>query len=181
MKRKYNANLLLKRRKKPGEDIVYFLLHYFRYILVITQIIIIIVFFYRLKVDQEIVDLNDTLRQQKEIIAVLQPFIKDIQQKYILMGKVKLVIDQQESIKKKMDYILSIFPSDFYLERLELEEDKVVLEGKSISYITIMRFNNRLKKDGRFGKVDLQSVKKLGAFFTFTFELSGFKFDEVAK
>lgn len=181
MKRKYKVNLLLKKKKRPGEDVVYFLLHYFRYILVITQIIIIVVFFYRLKVDQEIVDLNDTLRQQREIIAVLRPFVDDIRKKYARVEKVKLVIDQQETTQKKLDYILSVFPADFYLTRLTLDREKVVLEGKSVNYLTIMRFQNRLRKDKRFVNVDLQSVKKQGSLFAFTFELSGFKLRDAQK
>ncbi len=176
MKRKYNVNLLLKRKERIGEDIVYFLLHYFRYILVITQIVIIIVFFYRLKVDQEIVDLNETLRQQKEILGVLQPFIKDAQTKYKRYLQVKTVMNKQEQYSERLDYLLSVFPADFYLNELTFGEKGVSMKGRSTNYLTIMRFYNRLKKDSRFSKITLDSIDKQGAFFVFSFELSDFKF-----
>ena len=177
MRKKYNVNLLLKKPKKLGEDIIYFLLHYFRYILVITQIVIIIVFFYRLKVDQEIVDLNDTLRQQQEILQALKPFVTDIKEKHERYEYISSIIRRQKNFKEELNYFLSVFPANFYLSKLSIKEGKISMSGKSLDYLTIMRFLNRVKKDLKFRQVHLTSVEKQGGFFVFQIELSNFKFN----
>ncbi len=175
MRRKYNVNLLLKRRRKKGEGVVYFLLHYFRYILVITQIIIIIVFFYRLKVDQEIVDLNDTFRQQQEIFRVLKPFLEDIKAKHVRAQQISKVLEKQERFQEIFNYLLSVFPADFYLDSLRVTDEQVVMEGKSVEYMTIVKFYNRLKHDAAFEEVRLGEISKDNTLFTFKIELVGFK------
>jgi DNA gyrase/topoisomerase IV subunit A len=142
---------------------------------VITQIIIIIVFFYRLQIDQEIADLSETLRQQKEIVAVLQPFIKDVKAKYTRFNRIKKILEDQKFIRGQLDYLISIFPADFTLSRLEINEEGVTMEGKTANYLTIMKFKNRVEKDGYFKKVRLTSIRKQGITFDFVFELSDFK------
>ena len=67
---KYKINLLLPKEKNWLDKVIYFGLNYLRYILVITQTVIIMVFFYRFKIDQEIVDLKDAVKQKQEIIIV---------------------------------------------------------------------------------------------------------------
>ncbi|PJB87766.1 hypothetical protein CO083_05355, partial [Candidatus Roizmanbacteria bacterium CG_4_9_14_0_8_um_filter_34_12] len=63
---KYKINLLLPKEKNWLDKVIYFGLNYLRYILVITQTVIIMVFFYRFKIDQEIVDLKDAVKQKQE-------------------------------------------------------------------------------------------------------------------
>lgn len=181
MRKKFNINLSIKRETGFSEDIVYFLLHYFRYILVITQITIIIVFFYRLKIDQEIVDLSDTVMQQKEILNVLQPFIKDVQKKHEQYLMIQSILDKQNLYSQKLNYLLSIFPADFYLTKLIFKENTIFMQGKSTNYLTVMRFYNRVKKDNKFESVVLNFVEKEGEFFTFSFEFKGFKLESEEK
>ena len=73
---KYQINLLQEKEKDISGKIIYFALHYLRYILVVTQIVVIAVFFYRFKIDQEVIDLRDELKQKQEIVQVSSPLLK---------------------------------------------------------------------------------------------------------
>ena len=113
---KYKINLLTIHKEKPLDRVIYFTLNYLRYILVITQIVVIGVFFYRFKVDQEIVDLQDTIDQKKEIVLVSQPMIKLAKQNSFKLGQVEDIVKKQKNFLNSIDYVLSIFPEKFLLK-----------------------------------------------------------------
>ena len=177
MKYKYDINLLIERKRTWEEDIVYFILHYFKHILVITQIIIIFSFFYRLSIDQEIVDFKDTAGQQKEIISVVRSIFDEAKSKYERMVEIEKILDSQDELDDKLNYLLSIFPQDFYLESLKIDETGIILDGKSLNYLTILKFMNRLKSDNRFSQVELKLIEKEGDLFSFVIELKNFRKD----
>ena len=71
---KYQINLLQEKEKDISGKIIYFALHYLRYILVVTQIVVIAVFFYRFKIDQEVIDLRDELKQNRRSSRCRAPY-----------------------------------------------------------------------------------------------------------
>ncbi|MFS8159061.1 MAG: hypothetical protein ACMG6E_02395, partial [Candidatus Roizmanbacteria bacterium] len=72
-------NLIPHKEKKFAEKVVYFLLHYLRYILVITQIVVILVFFLRFKIDQNVIDLEESYNQKQEILKLASPILDEAQ------------------------------------------------------------------------------------------------------
>lgn len=172
---KYKINLLTRRREKTLDKVIYFALNYLRYILVITQIVVIGVFFYRIKVDQEIVDLEDAINQKKEIVEVSQPLIKKGRIASYKLERATSIINDQESHLLSLNYLLTVFPEGFFLKKMEIAEKTLSLKGITGDINLIRAFFNHLKKDARFGKVNLASIKKIEDGFEFVFELNQFK------
>jgi len=75
---RYYINLLPVDELSIGDHIVYFSFHYLRYVLVITQLVVACVFFYRFKVDQDIIDLRESVSQKKQIAIAMAPILQDI-------------------------------------------------------------------------------------------------------
>ena len=73
---RYTINLFSPKDKSLEDKVLYFAFNYLRCILVITQLVVIYVFFYHFTVDQQIVDLKDTLNQKQEIVSVVAPLLK---------------------------------------------------------------------------------------------------------
>ncbi|QQR63494.1 hypothetical protein IPH70_03205 [Candidatus Roizmanbacteria bacterium] len=73
----YKINLLSKQEMSLIDKTLYFFLNYLRYILVFTQIIVIGVLFYRFRIDQNIIDLKDSLDQKKEIVQAVKPLLDE--------------------------------------------------------------------------------------------------------
>ncbi len=172
---KYKINLLATRKEKPLDRVIYFALNYLRYILVITQIVIIAVFFYRFKVDQEIVDLQDSINQKKEIIQVSQPLIVQAKESAFKLDRVVSLVGKQNTLISSADYLLSIFPEKFFLKRLELSSTSIIMNGVSQDLESIKVFTNRLKKDGKFKTISLGNMKKSDAGLEFNYTLSDYK------
>lgn len=172
---KYKINLLTIHKEKPLDRVIYFTLNYLRYILVITQIVVIGVFFYRFKVDQEIVDLQDTIDQKKEIVLVSQPMIKLAKQNSFKLGQVEDIVKKQKNFLNSIDYVLSIFPEKFLLNSFSLAGGNISMMGTTQDISNVNLFLNRLRKEAKFTKIELQNITKKDNGFEFIFQLVGYK------
>ncbi len=172
---KYNINLLTLKKEKPLDKVIYFTLNYLRYILVITQIVVIGVFLYRFRVDQEIVDLEDSLNQKREIIEVSQPLIKEAKTIAFKLDQVESITNNQQTFISQTDYILSLFPENFFLKKLQISKDGLSMTGYTGDFQSIKFFLSRLKKEEKFEKIELKYVKKSDIGLEFSFEFNKFK------
>lgn len=170
---KYQINLFSRKDKNIIDKVIYFSFHYLRYILVITQIVVIGVFFYRFKVDQEIVDLKESLNQKKEILTIARPLIDEVRAIERSGQYVKDITGEQKKSKDTLNYFLSIFPENMTLERFEILTDgTITFSGTSSDPNTVRLFYNRLKKDNKFAVVKLGNLKKDLFGFSFSVALS---------
>lgn len=172
---KYKINLLSIKKEKPLDRVIYFALNYLRYILVITQIVVIGVFFYRFKVDQEIVDLQDSINQKKEIIQVSQPLIKDAKIAAFKLDQVESIVSAQRTSVAATDYLLSLFPEKFFLKKMQISQETISLEGFTQDLQVLKAFLSRLKKEAKFAKIELKNIKKSDLGLEFSFELGQYK------
>lgn len=171
---KYKINLITRRKEKSVDRIIYFVLNYLRYILVITQIIVIGVFFYRFKIDQEMVDLQESVSQKKEIIQVSQPLIIEAKKQSFKLDAAQSIVTKQSTFLQAMDYLLSLFPENLYLTKIRLVKDSISMVGYTEDPQSINNFLNKLKNEGRFKKVLLKNIKKGEQGLEFTFEFSNY-------
>ena len=172
---KYQINLIYSKKEEQTKKIFYFIYHYLRYILVITQIIIIFVFFNKIKYDQEIIDYQETISQQKEIINIAKPLTKE----YLLIkkkvDKIEFLTHQQELIIDQITYLLSIFPKGIILSNMKYKEGSLIIIGNTNDPLLIKAFYFKLKKDNIFQNVVLKNIEKKAFNYSFNMILSDFK------
>lgn len=169
---KYKINLLSRKKESLTDKLIYFALSYLRYILIITQIIVIGVFFYKFKVDQEIVDYQDSVGQKKEIIEVTQPLFVEAKTTDFQIKEVRRIIERQDKFLDILNYLSTIFPDKLYLSKLTITDNSMKLEGFGDSGLLIQSFYQRLKTDKKFANVNLKSLKKIDVGLSFEIELS---------
>lgn len=169
---KYKINLLSRKKESLTDKLIYFALSYLRYILIITQIIVIGVFFYKFKVDQEIVDYQDSVGQKKEIIEVTQPLFVEAKTTDFQIKEVKHIIERQDKFLDILNYLSTIFPDKLYLSKLTVTDNSIKLEGFGDSGLLIQSFYQRLKTDKKFANINLKSLKKIDVGLSFEIELS---------
>jgi len=165
----FRINLLNQKEPSTLDKIVYFSLHYLRYIIVITQLIIVFVFFYRLQLDQKIIDLKEAAIQKKEIIEVILPLLNEAEIIEKKQEAAKLVLDRQEKFISLFKYFISIFPQGITLKKIKFSSDTIEISGIAFLPENLQAFVNLTKKEKKFKKVDLKSIKKTE--FGYEFEL----------
>src|SRR3989344_5732305 len=143
---KYKINLLSLRQEKPLERIIYFMFNYLRYILVITQIVVIGVFFYRFKVDQDLVDLQEAVDQKKEIIQVSQPLINEAKKEAVRINQLGSILAKQDIYLEEFDYILSLFPESFFLNKIRITNGIITMGGYTQDPLFLKKNFFRIKK-----------------------------------
>jgi len=171
---KYKINLLQEKERDLTGKIIYFALHYLRYILVVTQIVVIAVFFYRFKIDQEIIDLRDELKQKEEIVLVSSPLLDEAKQVDIKTREIKEILGRQDSFSQMFSYFLQIFPSKMNVTKIEIVENGIVFEGITTDPQIIKTFWDRLKADALFQNIELGSIRRVETHFYAPFKLGGF-------
>lgn len=171
---KYRINLILKKKDNLIDQIFNFF-GYLRYILVITQIVVILVFFYKLSTDQKIIDLEEAIAQKQEIFNVAKPLIDDYLLYNYKINQIENLLLKQNQLENQINYLLSQFPKDIYLTKLEYSKNELNLIGQTLNPTLIRSFYSRLQQDKRFNSLSLESVKKTDEGFVFKMKLSNFK------
>ncbi|MDH7476417.1 MAG: PilN domain-containing protein [Microgenomates group bacterium] len=168
---KYRINLITKKETNILDEIVYFFLNYLRYIFVFTQLIIITVFFYRFRIDQEIIDLKESIDQKQEIVQVVSPLIQEVAKIDQRTKEVRKILFQQRKTEQIFDYLISRFPEKIYLNNLNIEKNSAKMEGVTFDISQLQSFYYLLKKEKKFALVNLSNLKKIDLGYSFTLTL----------
>lgn len=171
---KYRINLLEKKEKNLKQKLIFFALHYLRYILVLTQIVVIGVFFYRFKIDQEIIDLKDALKQKEEIVFVSQPLLKQAELIDLSMNQIQDIINRQSKTEQIMQYFLQTFPKKIKTTKITINENSISFDASTTDPRIINQYFERLKNENIFKKVTLGTIRKVDFNFYCQFNLSDF-------
>jgi len=167
-------NLLNKKEPSLKHKLVYFSLNYLKYIVVITQLVIIFVFFYRFQIDQKIIELKESAFQKKEIIKVVLPLLSEVEIIQKKQELAKSTLYNQERILSMFKYVTSNFPQGLTLNEMELLVDSVKVNGVAFFPENLQVFINLVKRERKFKKVDLKSIKKSEVGYEFELVFSQF-------
>lgn len=170
----YKINLLSRREMSLLDKTLYFFLNYLRYILVITQLIVIGVLFYRFRIDQNIIDLKDSLDQKKEIIQAVKPLIDEAEKVNNQSIAIRKITNEQLLHQEALNYILSIFPEAIFLNSLKANGTQFALRGTSIDSRQLQLFYARLQADKRFTTVTLSNIKREEQGYVFDLVLESY-------
>ncbi len=170
----YRINLLTKQELSFLDKTLYFFLNYLRYILVLTQIVVIGVLFYRFRIDQNIIDLKDSLQQKREIIEAVQPLLQEAEKVNDQTIAIRKIVHEQSVQTSAIQYLLSTFPQAATLEKLVINENSFDLVGTTIDSRELQLFYARLQQDKRFQTVNLSNIKRGESGYSFTMTLENF-------
>lgn len=171
---KYTTNLFPRKDETPLEKITYFALHYLRYILVITQFVTICVFFYRFKVDQEIVNLKDTLTQKKAIVDTTHNLLDLVKELDLKIKNINTLYAKQDAITDISGYFFQKIPPQISVTSLTIGEKDIIVSGKTSDIASIQNLYESIKSDKAFKEVNLGSIDKIDAEYNFTMDLKTF-------
>lgn len=157
---KKKINLVYKPKSEFKEKLFYFIYYYLRYILVIVQIIVIFVFFNKLRYDQEIVDLEESISQKNEIINVSKPLIEQFLYYYRKIEVIAKINDNQHFLEDQLQYLIKNIPKEIVLTSLIYEKDNFILSGYSSNAENIRLFYLKMKRDNRFKVINFSNLKK---------------------
>lgn len=166
--KRIQINLIVKKEPSLLNKVIYFGLHYLRYIIVITQIVVIAVFFYRFKVDQNIIDLRESVDQKQEIFKITKPLIDEanlVDKKATLIGS---VLARQSNFLEDTQFIFKNIPADIVLTSFESDATSIKLTGVSAFAQRVKQLNDVLKNKNIFKEVQVSKIERSELGYDFT-------------
>ncbi|MCS7092921.1 MAG: PilN domain-containing protein [Patescibacteria group bacterium] len=168
---KYRINLLPEKKISLGGDFFYFVENYLKYILVITQLVVIFVFFYRFSIDQQVIDLKESVTQKREIVRLVLPMVKELARIENKTKEIKGVLKKQETFKESTLYFFSIIPKSVTIENFEMKNNLILAKGKTNQPADIELLIDVLEAKKKFKRVDLKNLTKDGSNYQFLISL----------
>lgn len=167
--KKIRINLLDKDKEKPFVNkFIYFLLHYLRYIVVITQIVVISVFFLRIIIDQEIIDLEEKIKEKQEIITISRSLLEEGERYDFAIDQVKTILSNQDKKNDNLNIIFSSIPKGVFLNNLTMTRNFISIDGFANDPFLVRVIHKRLVDFNGFKEVIVERIVKLNFNYQFT-------------
>lgn len=149
--------------KRPSGKFLKWVLTVGRYIVIVTELIVIIAFLSRFKLDRDLADLNESIKQKQAIITSSVPFEK----KFLFLQKRLSTIEGLRKSQLAMDEVLvelaSLIPIDVYLSGLNVSGKEFSLSATALSESGLATFLNNLRASSRFTNISVSQLSISGA------------------
>lgn len=145
-----------------------------RKIVIFTELLVILAFLSRFKLDRDLTDLNESLKQKQAIIQSSATFEKRFRQLQNQLTRLAELQRDQSDGATTINEIAQITPIDVYLDAFNWEEKAFKLNATALSEAGLSTLIQNLKKSPqtqslRLTQIQANSSKQIG----FKFELQG--------
>lgn len=165
----YNINLATKKESNAIDKIVDFFSNYLRYALVLTMLVLLGVFFFRLRIDQNIEELEDAISQKEQIFQVVKPLLSHAEGIDAKMKTANNIVVGQDTQLEMFNYIYSSFPEEMFLTRLTYDKKSLEFSGTTSDPRILEVYYKRLKTYAPLKSIVLNKVQRTEINYEFTF------------
>ncbi len=141
-----------------------------RHIVIFTEMLVILAFFSRFKLDRDLTDINEEIKQKQAIIVSSSEFEKNFR---LLQKRIETIENLRKSQLEATDILESLSsytPLDVIISDLTISDNQVSLTATSLSEGGLGQFLKKLKNSDKFEKITLSQI------FTGTEKELGIKF-----
>ncbi len=159
---KKEINLLPREEfeKKPLGRFLTWALSAGRYIVIFTELIVILAFLSRFKLDRDLADLNQSIREKQAIIEASADFEKEFIFLQTRLAAIKKLKGQQLSFSQLVNIVGALTPFDVAIANLSLSEEGLRINAIALSERGLGNFVANLSTSPHFREVTLTSVSK---------------------
>lgn len=159
---KKEINLLPREEfeKKPLGRFLIWALTIGRYIVIFTELIVILAFLSRFKLDRDLSDLYESIREKQAIIQASSDFEQDFRflQKRLLT--IKNLEEEKVETVPIIAEISSLVPLDVVLSNLSFGEEEIRITASALSEEGLGSFILNLSSSPKFKEINLSSISK---------------------
>jgi len=152
------------------------LLNIGRWIVIVTEMIVIIAFLSRFKLDRDLTNLNETVKQKQAIVKASADFEKDFRFLQKRLSTIEGLGKNQLEADKILEIFSGVTPAGIQLSNFSLRGEKINLTAAADSETTFAVFLQNLKQESKLASLALDKVivseEQFGQIvFTLTAEL----------
>ncbi|NOY14664.1 MAG: PilN domain-containing protein [bacterium] len=131
---------------------------YGRYVLVITELIVILAFLSRFKLDQDLLSLEDRIRDDRLILESSRKFEDRLQKLTSKQGFVIKEWKDQYLWSEYLKEVTRLLPQGVVLSSITASGSQLSLTGSSLNETALAYLMNNFKKSPAFKRVSLEKV-----------------------
>jgi len=129
-----------------------------RHIVIFTELIVILAFLSRFKLDRDLTDLGEKIKQQQAIITSWSGFEKEFR---FLNQRLQTIEDLRKSQLEAgeiLDELASLTPVDVYLSDFNVDNEQISLTATALSEKGLGTLLKNLKGSSKFENVSLSQI-----------------------
>jgi Tfp pilus assembly protein PilN len=130
-----------------------------RWIVIITQLIVILAFLARFKLDRDLTDLNEKVKQQQAIINTSSEFEKEFRFLQKRLSTAEELRKTQLETDQVLNELASLTPVNVYLSDLNVTGKDVTLTATAFNEEGLTTFLDNLKNSTQFTKLTIPKVR----------------------
>ncbi|MDO8429479.1 MAG: PilN domain-containing protein, partial [Candidatus Daviesbacteria bacterium] len=160
----FKINLLIKRGENPDilTKLFKWALSSGRFIVIIVEMVVISAFVYRYKLDTDLANIQDKIKQQIPYIQSLKNEEVAIRQIQFQLASVKQIKSEDPNYKQLFEDISTITPKSIRLATISFTEKDlktaVLITGQTPSNLEVSAFMGALRKDPKLTGVILTNI-----------------------
>lgn len=158
--------------KKPLGRFLLWALSAGRWLVIITELIVISVFLARFKLDRDINDLHEAIKQKQMIVQSYSPFEKDFRAFQKRLAMIKTLEKQKTDVGNILSTVSRVLPNDLVLSQFSLADDNVTISGLALSEEGLGSFIAGLSSSSKFKNLNLSNITKKQTEAGINFNLS---------
>lgn len=171
--RELAVNLIPKEeaKKRTWGRFLNWVLTYGRYIIIGTEIVLLIILLFRFKLDRDLGDLSEELKEKQTKIESFGSLEKQTRSLQAHLAAIKRIGAQSKSPTQTLSSLSSLTPSDVIFTKLEINPSDANLSATAFSLEGFALFIESLKRSNDFRNISLEKLEEneLGIDFTVSF------------
>lgn len=129
-----------------------------RYIVIATELIVILAFLSRFKLDRDLTNLYEEIKQKQARIEAASEFEEEFRFLQKRLDTIEDLEKKQLTTAGLIEELSSLIPLDVALTDLTVSDQKVSLTATALSEQGLATFLNNLKASDKFEKIELSQV-----------------------
>lgn len=129
-----------------------------RYIVIFTELIVILAFLSRFKLDRDLTDLHEEIKQKQTILQSYADFESDFRFLQNRLIKIDDLRRKQLKTNQLLTEIADLTPIDIFFSDLAISDDKASFTANALSEAGLATFINNLKQSPRFTDLKIDSL-----------------------
>lgn len=168
-------NLLPHKKSSFTQKFFSWVLTFGRIIIVLTELVVLVAFLSRFKLDRELIDLHDQIKQEGSVVKSLENVEKrsrNLQERLLEISRI------DKEAKNSTDFLQKIptlIPVTVFLDSLTLDEKTLKIDARALNGTGVSSFVKKLRDSRLFSDVNLDHVTRdesLGGQIKFTITAS---------
>lgn len=164
-------NLLPQKKTSFAEKFFSWALTFGRFIIIGVELVVLLAFASRFKLDRDLVDLHDKIKQEESItksLSGIETKSRSLQKRLFEISSVN------ENVQNSLGVLLeipSLVPTNVFLDGLVIQEKSLKIDGRTFSGDGVSTFIKRLRANNRISSISLDNVTRdetLGGQIKFT-------------